>query len=449
VHRLHFHLRAVVPLGGAVHPHAPGQDLRGRDRRRGDCGGEATEHRPGPGADPEHGRQGGAGARLPPPGQRAAEGQGPRCEVLAWHAHHRRSGAGLRPGGRRPAALRDRGGLQHGAAEHADGGFHGAGDLRELRHRAARRHRRRRGFPAFGPGAQGRRGWHPAHAGTRRHGAAVPLRLLAHRRGLQPDDGGSGHQRGHRPAGRQAGVPDRDPRHPRAARRARIRREPDRHRAAAGGRRTAAGPVAQRAAAHRHGVLPPALRESLQGGRRAQPHPAVRRRRIAAAGGVRARRHRHHGDRREAGEPPGGDGRRRGRHPAADRALRARWHPGAPRTHGDRARHRQLQHHRARRRDLRLRRPLPLPGSEDRRDGGADRVAAKPGPGRRREDPQAHRAARQGHGPGQHLRAHHAHHALVPQARLRAGGTGVAAGSAQAEIQLGPAVDGVREEAGL
>ena len=43
-----------------------------------------------------------------------------------------------------------------------------------------------------------------------------PLRLLAHRRSLQPDDGGGGHLDRHRAAGRQAGLHDRDPRHPRA-----------------------------------------------------------------------------------------------------------------------------------------------------------------------------------------------------------------------------------------
>jgi amino-acid N-acetyltransferase len=50
----------------------------------------------------------------------------------------------------------------------------------------------------------------------------------------------------------------------------------------------------------RHRLLPAALREGLQGRRGAQPHPALRARRLAAAGGVRARRRRHHGDRREA-----------------------------------------------------------------------------------------------------------------------------------------------------
>ena len=79
--------------------------------------------------DPEHGREDRAGARLSPAGQRAAPGQGPRRQVFARHAHHRRGGAGLRAGGRRPAALRDRGGLQPGPAQHADGRLHRARDL--------------------------------------------------------------------------------------------------------------------------------------------------------------------------------------------------------------------------------------------------------------------------------------------------------------------------------
>ena len=58
--------------------------------------------------------------------------------------------------------------------------------------------------------------------------------------------------------------------------------------------------------------------------------------------------------------------RRHRRHPAADRAVRARRHPGQARPHGNRTRHRPLHRDRARRRDLRLRRALSLPGSEDR-----------------------------------------------------------------------------------
>ena len=52
-----------------------------------------------------------------------------------------------------------------------------------------------------------------------------------------------------------------------------------------------------------------------------------------------------------------------------------------------------------------------------------------------------------GHGPGQHLRADHPHHALVHQARLRAGRPRLAARSAQAQVQLGPQEPGAGEEA--
>jgi amino-acid N-acetyltransferase len=75
----------------------------------------------------------------------------------------------------------------------------------------------RGGLPAQRPGAQGGRGRHPAHAGLRRHGAAVAVRLFAHGRGLQPHHGRSRHQRGHRPAGRQADVSDRNAGHPHAS----------------------------------------------------------------------------------------------------------------------------------------------------------------------------------------------------------------------------------------
>jgi hypothetical protein len=81
--------------------------------------------------------------------------------------------------------------------------------------------------------------------------------------------------------------------------------------------------------AHRHRLLPAALREGLRRRRGALAHPALRHRRRAAAGGLHARRHRHHGGRREAREPARGHRRRRRRHPAADRALRARRHAGA------------------------------------------------------------------------------------------------------------------------
>ena len=74
--------------------------------------------------------------------------------------------------------------------------------------------RRRRRLQAFGAGAQGRCGRHPPLARLRRHGADVALRLLAHRRGVQPHDGRGRDQRRHLDPGRQADLPDRDPGHP-------------------------------------------------------------------------------------------------------------------------------------------------------------------------------------------------------------------------------------------
>ena len=62
---------------------------------------------------------------------------------------------------------------------------------------------------------------------------------------------------------------------------------------------------------------------------------------------------------------------------------------------------------------------------------------------------QTHRAARPRHGADKHLRAHHPHHALVPQARLRPGRRRVAARGAQAQVQLGSQEPGVPQEAQL
>ena len=63
--------------------------------------------------------------------------------------------------------------------------------------------------------------------------------------------------------------------------------------------------------------------------------------------------------------------------------------------------------------------------------------AAGAGPGRRRAHTEAHRAARQGDGAGQHIRAEHAHDALVHQARVCAGRSRPPARSAQDESTTG------------
>ena len=138
--RLQLHLRPLVPLGGALHPHAPRQDLRGRRwPAKPIAAGKLQNIAQDLALIQSHGREDRAGARLSAAGQRAAARQGPRGALFARHAHHRRGGARLRPGGRRPAALRDRGRVQPGPAEHADGRLHGARDLGQLHHRAAGR----------------------------------------------------------------------------------------------------------------------------------------------------------------------------------------------------------------------------------------------------------------------------------------------------------------------
>jgi GNAT superfamily N-acetyltransferase len=53
------------------------------------------------------------------------------------------------------------------------------------------------------------------------------------------------------------------------------------------------------------------------------------------------------------------------------------------------------------------------------------------------------------HGSGEHFRADYPHHALVHQARLCPGRSGLAARSAQAQIQLGPPQPGAGQEAVL
>ena len=72
--------------------------------------------------------------------------------------------------------------------------------------------------------------------------------------------------------------------------------------------------------------------------------------------------------------------------------------------------------HRTRRHHFRLCRAIPLSRVAYRRNGGTDRGAACTRPRRRRAHIEAHRTACPRDGPGQHLRAHHAHDALVHQA---------------------------------
>ena len=297
VHRVQLHFRALVSRRCALHPHAPRQDLRGGGGGRGDCGRQASVHCHRPGADSEHGREDRAGARLSAAGQRAVARQGARAALRARPAHHRRSGARFGAGSRWPVALRDRGRLQPGAAQHAHGGLQGAGDFGQLPHRAADGHHRRCRFQAHRPGAQGGRGGHHAQPGCGGAGADFAVRLFAHGRGLQPGDGRSRHLGRHGAAGRQADLSDRKTRYPRASAGAGIGRQPDRHRDPAG--RSPCADPAPAAARRTDGrrLLPEALRDGVRARRGTQPHPALRGGRRAAAGGLRARRHRHHGGR--------------------------------------------------------------------------------------------------------------------------------------------------------
>ncbi len=138
----------------------------------------------------------------------------------------------------------------------------------------------------------------------RRAGAAQPLRLFAHRRGLQPDDGGRGHQHRHRAAGRQAALPDRGRRHPRE-RRTTPTAPIDTELALADAKRLLAACRAPAKPTDTAFYLQ-YLRARLRRRRRALAHPALRHRRRAADGGVHARRHRHDGGRRKTRKPARG-----------------------------------------------------------------------------------------------------------------------------------------------
>ena len=155
----------------------------------------------------------------------------------------------------------------------------------------------------------------------------------------------------HRPAGRQADLHQRD------ADDARRRRRRDPRTVVAPGRSGAAG----RLPAGRRGVLPAARDQGLQQRRRARPHRAVRDGRLGPARTVHPRWRGHHDQPRKPRKPAQGEHRRRRRHHQADRAARSGRHAGQARPRTDRARDRQLLGDRARWRDLRLRRAVPVP----------------------------------------------------------------------------------------
>ena len=199
----------------------------------------------------------------------------------------------------------------------------------------------------------------PARDRHRRDGAAVAVRLLADRRGVQPDDGRRRDEHGDRAAGRQAAVRHRGAGHPR------------------GPRPTRKSPIDTELALA--DAETPARRRCRR--RWCRPTPAFYLRHCVRAcrGGVE-RSHilpfaidgallmevfTHDGigtmvvdEKLESLRQA--DRRRHRRRAAADRAVRARRHAGQARPDRDRARHRRLHGDRARRRDIRLRRALSL-----------------------------------------------------------------------------------------
>jgi amino-acid N-acetyltransferase len=154
---------------------------------RGHRGGQAAQHCAGPGADPEHGREDRAGARLSPAGERAASRQGARGPVLARHAHHRRVALDCAQEAAGQLRYEIEAAFSQGlpntpmagsTVRVISGNFItarpvGILDGVDFQHSGLVRKVDVAGITA--------------HAGHGRDGAAVAVRLLAHRRGLQPD----------------------------------------------------------------------------------------------------------------------------------------------------------------------------------------------------------------------------------------------------------------------
>ena len=303
--RLSPHLRALVSRRGTVCARLPRQDLRRRDRGRADRRGQAQPLRAGHGDPARDGHQARAGARLSAAGQRAVARQGARVEVQPRPAHHRRGGARLRAGGRGPVALRDRGGVLAGAAQHADGQRDGARGVGQLPHRAPGGHRRRQSTSSRA--ASCARSMPAAMRRAIDIGAVVLLSPF----GFSPT--GEAFNLSMEDVATSTAIAlqadkllfltevpgireDRDD--PESA--------IDTELALADAERLLAALPAPTQPTD-DGVLSAALREGLPRRRRALAHPAVRGGRRAADGGLHARRHRHDGGRREAREPARGD----------------------------------------------------------------------------------------------------------------------------------------------
>jgi amino-acid N-acetyltransferase len=178
--------------------------------RRGHCGGQAAQHCAGPGADPEHGRQDRAGARLSPAGERAAARQGARGP----YSHGMRITDSVALDCAQEAAGQLRYEIEAAFSQGLPNTPMAGSTVRVISGNfiTARPVGIVDGVDFSTRAWCARWTWRAsAHAGHGRAGAAVAVRLLAHRRGLQPDHGRSGHQRGHCAAGRQADFSDRVP----------------------------------------------------------------------------------------------------------------------------------------------------------------------------------------------------------------------------------------------
>ena len=220
-------------------------------------------------------------------------------------AHHRRGRSRQRAGGGRPAALRDRGGVLAGPAEHADGQRHRPRGFGQLPDRAAGGHRRGRRLHAQRRRAQGR-------AAAIRRAIDIGAMVLLSPFGFSPT--GEAFNLTMEDVATSTAIALQADKLLFVTEVAGIREDPDRLRR---GRSTPSSRWPTPSGCWRRcpkpneptdtGVLPAALREGMPRRRRTLAHPAVRGRRRAADGGVHPRRHRHDGRRREAREPARGD----------------------------------------------------------------------------------------------------------------------------------------------
>ena len=191
-------VRASHPLGRALRPRVPRQDVRHRLRRRG--GGRrrvpGRDPRSQPAAQPRHPPR--RGARLSP-ADRGHPRRAAHPEPLRQRRARDRHGCdGLRARSRGPGARAHRGAALARPRQLADGGRAQPRVDGQLPHRQADGRRRRHGHAALRRGAPRRHRGDPAAPGRRRHRADLADRLFAHGRDLQP------HRRGSRHAGRGA-----------------------------------------------------------------------------------------------------------------------------------------------------------------------------------------------------------------------------------------------------